>query len=56
MITAQEIYDMYPNAVKHELPNGELVFTVEMTIGGVDDIGPYLTVLDGPAIGERCYE
>lgn len=55
-MNVQQIYNMYPNAVKHELPNGELLFTVEMTIGGVDSVGPYLLVLDGPAVGEKCYD
>lgn len=47
---------VYPNAVEHQLEDGSVVFTVEMTVGGIDEEGEYLLVLDGPAQGEKVYD
>lgn len=50
-----EIEAEYPNAVAHLTQDGELVFTAELAIGGMDEDGTYFLVLDGPAQGEKAY-
>lgn len=45
----------YPDAVRHERADGSTIYTVEMTVGGLDEQGEFLFVLDGPAQGEKVY-
>lgn len=46
--------DIYPEyrEVKRE---DTTYYVVEMTVGGRDEDGEFLLVLDGPATGERSY-
>lgn len=49
------VTDVYPYAVKHELENGTVVFTAEFEVGGIDEQGEYLIILEGAAQGEKAY-
>ena len=46
-----DIYPDYEEIVK----NGTLYYVVKMTVGGRDEDGEFMLVLDGPAEGERVY-
>lgn len=53
--------DMYPEyeEVSEYDRSGEktetVFYVVKMVVGGRDEDGEFLLVLDGPAEGERCY-
>ena len=55
MTDRQSVLWEFPNAVAHELADGEIVYSVEMIVGGRDARGEYALVLDGPAQGEKYY-
>lgn len=45
----------YPDAVAHEKEDGTIIYTAEFVVGGKDEEGEYLVVLEGPAEGEKSY-